>query len=254
MVPLSAAALLVVGGLAVLLFRGSSEQQRAAQRELESPPAVTAPRPRTDAPPTPAPPSRELQKPAAPAGERAKSAPAPPTAVRKRAETRAEPKLSDEQRNVAPPQAAERSGAKSELSERDKDKRDVAQDAIQQTPAAPPRERHTAAAKAQPTPQTSALSRTGPMTGTPAAPPDVRARLRVADVSVAERSLIQLATRAGGRQTGRRIDAGRTVVELALPRDAYAQFVREAAALGAMSIESQAAERPMLAVAITVSN
>jgi Putative zinc-finger len=253
-VPLSAAALLVVGGLAVLLFRGSPEQQRAAQRQLDSPPAVTAPAPRTDAPPIPAPPSRELQKPAAPAGERVKSAPTPPTAARKRAETRAEPKLSDEQRNVTPPQAAEPFGAKSESSEREKDKRDVAQDAVQQTPASPARERHAAAAKAQPTPQTSALSRTGPMTGIPAATPDVRAQLRVADVSAAERSLIQLATRVGGRQTGRRIDAGRIVVELTLPRDAYAQFVREATALGAMSIESQAAERPMLAVAVTVSN
>jgi len=274
-VPLSAAALLVVGGLAVLLFRGSPEQQRAAQRQLESPPAVTAPIPRSDAPiprsdapiprsdapiprsdapPTPALPSRDLQKPAASAGERPKSAAAPSTSARKRAETRAEPKLSDEQRNVTPPQTAEPSGAKSESSEREKDRRDVAQDAVQQTPASPARERQAAAAKAQPTPQTSVLSRTGPMTGSPAAPPDVRAQLRVADVGAAERSLIQLATRVGGRQTGRRIHAGRIVVELTLPRDAYAQFVREAAALGAMSIESQAADRPMLAVAVTVSN
>ena len=244
---------LVVGGLAVLLFRGSPEQQRAAQRQLESPPAVTAPAPRSDAPPTPAPPPREPQKPPAPAGERAKTAPTPPTVARKRAETRAEPKLSDEQRNVTPPQAAERFGAKSESSERETDKR-VAQDAIQPAPAAPARERQAATAKTQPTPQTSALSRTGAMTGIPAATPDVRAQLRVADVSAAERSLIQLATRVGGRQTGRRIDAGRIVVELALPRDAYAQFVREATALGAMSIESQTAERPMLAVAVTVSN
>ena len=250
-VPLSAAALLVVGGLAVLLFRGSPEQQRAAQRPVESPPAVTAPVPRSDAPPRPAPSSRELQKPAPPAGERAKGAPTPPTAARKRAETRAEPKLSDEQQNITPPQVAEGPGAKSESSEREKDKRDVAQDAIQQTPAAPARNR--LAAKAQPMPQTSTLSRTGPTTGSPAEPPDVRAQLRVSDVRAAERSLIQLATRVGGRQTGRRIDAGRIVVELTLPRDAYAQFVREAAALGAMTIESQAAERAMLAVAVAVS-
>jgi hypothetical protein len=92
------------------------------------------------------------------------------------------------------------------------------------------------------------------MTGIPAAPPDVTARLRVANVSGAERALIELAARVGGRQTGRRINGGRLVVELAVPRDAYAEFVRDAAALGAVSIESQATDRPMLAVAVTVSN
>jgi hypothetical protein len=91
------------------------------------------------------------------------------------------------------------------------------------------------------------------MTGIPAAPPDVTARLRVANVSDAERALIALAARVGGRQTGRRIDAGRVVVELAVPRDAYARFVREATALGAVSIESQATDRPTLAVAVMVS-
>ena len=269
--PLGAAALLVVGGLAVLLFRGSPEQQRAAQRRLESPPVVTAPAPPSDAAPAPAPPPREAEKPAAPASKAPKTAAKPPTAAGKRAETNvAERKaLPDEQRNVAPPQQF---GTKMESSERaqDKDKRDiaqeplakgrsdaapsVAQDAIQPAPASPSRERQAAAAKAQATPQVSPLSRTGPMTGIPAAPPDVTAQLRAADVSGAERSLIALAARVGGRQTGRRIDAGRIVVELALPRDAYPQFVRDAAALGSLSIDRQTTERAMLAVAVTLSH
>ena len=92
------------------------------------------------------------------------------------------------------------------------------------------------------------------MTGVPAAAPDVSAHLRVPDVTLAELSLIELAARVGGRQTGRRIDGGRVVVELAVPRDAYAQFVREATALGSLSIERQATERPVLAVTVTVSN
>ena len=274
MLPLGAAALLVVGGLAVLLFRGSPEQQRAAQRQLESPPVVTAPAPPTEAPSAPAPPSREPQKPAAPASKPPKTAAKPSAGAGKRAETSVAEKksLPDEQRNVAPPQTAERSVGRMESSERaqDKDKRDVAaqeslakrrsdapasvaQDAIQPPPASPSRDRQ-AAAKAQPTPQTSPLSRTGPMTGIPAAPPDVTARLRVADVSAGERSLIALAARAGGRQTGRRIDAGRIVVELAVPRDAYPQFVRDATALGSMSIERQATDAPVLAVAVTLSH
>jgi hypothetical protein len=98
------------------------------------------------------------------------------------------------------------------------------------------------------------LSRTGPMTGILATPPDVTAQLRAADVSVVERSLIELAARLGGRQTGRRIDGGRVVVELAVPREAYAQFVREATALGPLSLEQQTTDRPLLSVAVTVSN
>jgi|SoiMetStandDraft_2_1073263.scaffolds.fasta_scaffold38416_3 putative zinc finger protein len=274
MLPLGAAALLVVGGLAVLLFRSSPEQQRAAQRQLESPPPVTAPAPPTEAPPAPAPPSREPPKPAAPASKPPKTAAKPPAGAGKRAETSvAERKsLPDEQRNVAPSQTAERSDTKLESAERaqDKDKRDtaqeplakrradappsVAQDAIQPAPASPSRDRQAAVAKGQPTPQTSPLSRTGPMTGIPAVPPDVTARLRVADVKAGEQSLIALAARAGGRQTGRRIDAGRIVVELAVPRDAYPQFVRDATALGSMSIDRQATDAPMLAVAVTLSH
>src|SRR5438552_16480130 len=70
------------------------------------------------------------------------------------------------------------------------------------------------------------LSRTGPMTGILAAPPDVTAQLRAADASAAERSLIELAGRLGGGQTGRRIDGGRGAVELAVPRRACARSGR----------------------------
>jgi outer membrane biosynthesis protein TonB len=240
--PLGAAALLVVGGLAVLLFRGSPGQQRAVQRQPEPPPVVTAPAPSRE--PTP-PPAREPRQTTA--------APAPPTSAAKRAETTAEPKLSDEQRNLAPPPTAERFGTKSDSSKQE-DTRDAAQergarrrsdaapsgarDRLQQAPASPARDRQAAAATAK----------------THATPRDVIAQLRVANVSAGERALIALAARVGGRQTGRRVDAGWPVVELTVPREAYAQFVRDATALGALSIESQTTERPMLAVAITVSS
>jgi hypothetical protein len=306
--PLSAAALLVVGGLAVLLFRGSSEQQRAARYQSESPPAPTTAPPPSENAARPTPATSEPQQPAAP--ERRQ--PAPPASellqgysgpANKRAETSAETKArSDEARNVAPPSAGESLRTKGESTERAQDKTDgererlaklreaapsVAQDAVSspgarsaaappaadvQEPTAPardlrdaaPRAREAAprapaatppaiaATKAQPTPQFAPLSRTGPMTGIPAAPPDVSAQLRATDVSAAERSLIELAARVGGRQTGRRIDGGRVVVELAVPRDGYAEFVREAAALGALTIESQGTDRPVLAVAVSV--
>src|SRR5262249_31352645 len=196
------------------------------------------------------------QKPAAPASKPPKTTAKPTTATNKRSETAGERKApSDEQRNVAPPQIADRdSGAKLESSERaqDKDKRDIAQDRL--APASPSRERQGGALKAQAPSQAAPLSRTGPATGIPAAAPDVTAQLRVADVRSGERAVIALATRVGGRQTGRRVDAGRIVLELAVPLEGYPQFVRDAAAVGSMSIERQdPTDRPMLAVAVTLS-
>src|SRR5207245_343463 len=188
--PLGAAALFLIAGLAVLLFRGSHEQQQAARYQPTTPgPAAQAP---TAAP-------RETGS-AATTATRESTPAAPPARSRK---------LETAKNRVEQPRPAE------------------------------------------PRPQVAPRSRTGPMTGVPAAAPDVSAHLRVPDVTLAELSLIELAARVGGRQTGRRIDGGRVVVELAVPRDAYAQFVREATALGSLSIERQATERPMLAVAVT---
>jgi hypothetical protein len=294
--PLGAAALLLIGGLAVLLFRGSPEQQRAAHDQLEAPRApsserdVAAPR-RAEPPPAVksdatsrdavpstreaevqqnfTPPAaverrdakRELsdrgQDARAPAAG-ARSAAAPPAADRQQP-----PSAAPEQHAAAPAPAAparDRTDAPPSAQSQPADRRAAAESAVRDRTAAPPPVGAAtptpaiAAAKTRPTPQIAPLSRTGPMTGIPAAPPDVTARLRVANVSGAERALIELAARVGGRQTGRRIDGGRLVVELAVPRDAYAEFVRDAAALGAVSIESQATDRPMLAVAVTVSN
>ena len=292
--PLGAAALLLIGGLAVLLFRGSPEQQRAAHDQFEAPRApssernVAAPQ-SVEAPPaavTAAPRSdtdlsKNYSEPPKSESMRAKTA-APTTKTdapspRARAE-RAQatvPNASrdsvssareqEAQQRLTPPAAMERRDAKRELADRGQEalapavggRSAAAPSAAERQP--PPVGAATpapamATAKAQAMPQSAPLSRTGPMTGIPAAPPDVTARLRVAHVSGAERALIELAARVGGRQTGRRIDGGRLVVELAVPRDTYAEFVREAAALGAVSIESQATDRPMLAVAVTVSN
>jgi hypothetical protein len=44
------------------------------------------------------------------------------------------------------------------------------------------------------------------------------------------------------------------VVELAVPREAWTRFAREAAGVGTLSVERESAEQPVLAVAITVSN
>jgi len=283
--PLGAAALLLIGGLAVLLFRGSPEQQRAAHDQLEAARApsserdVAAPR-SVEAPPaavTAAPRSADLSKnyseTAAPTTKtdapspRARAERAQATVPNASRDSVSSAREQEAQQRLTPPAAMERRDAKRELADRGQEalapavggRSAAAPSAAERQPPPPVGAAATpapamATAKAQAMPQSAPLSRTGPMTGIPAAPPDVTARLRVAHVSGAERALIELAARVGGRQTGRRIDGGRLVVELAVPRDTYAEFVREAAALGAVSIESQATDRPMLAVAVTVSN
>jgi len=231
--PLGAAALLLVAGLAVLLFRASPEPQQTAR--YQSAPPAPAPTRET----TPSGASDTLQDASRDAGasatatrevapvEEAKNRLEQAAPAAKSAETSVEPTAPARD---APPPALEGRRAKV--------------DSITTDTARANRLRQDAAP----------LSRTGPMTGILAAPPDVTAQLRAADVSVVERSLIELAGRLGGRQTGRRIDGGRVVVELAVPREAYAQFVREATALGPLSLEQQTTDRPLLSVAVTVSN
>jgi len=282
--PLGAAALFLIAGLAVLLFRGSHEQQQAARYQPTTPgPAAQAPTaaPReTGSSATTA--TRESTPAAPPARSRkletAKNRVEQPAPAEPRAETTA-PRTMAERQVAAPPAAPEGRRANVDSSERaqapagerfsstaEDARADATKDAAkegklrQEPPASTPPPVGASgvvpsvAAKSQTMPQIAPLSRTGPMTGVPAAAPDVTAQLRVPDVTVAELSLIELAARVGGRQTGRRIDGGRVVVELAVPRDAYAQFVREATALGPLSIERQATERPVLAVTVTVSN
>jgi len=225
--PLGAAALLLVAGLAVLLFRASPEPQQTA-RDQPAPPGPAAPAPSRETAPSPVEEAKNRLEQAAPAAKSAETT-VEPTAPARDAPP-AEPRAMTDRQTVAPSPALEGRRAKV--------------DSIVTDTAKASRPREDAAP----------LSRTGPMTGILAAPPDVTAQLRAADVSVAERSLIELAARLGGGQTGRRIDGGRVVVELAVPREAYAQFVREATALGPLSLEQQTTDRPLLSVAVTVSN
>ena len=252
--PLGAAALLLVAGLAVLLFRAAPEQQQTA-RYQSPPPAPAAPAPSRETAPSGASDS--------PQTDTSRDAGATATATREVAP-------------AAPPPAARAPEPPARLGDvaESKNRLEQAAPATKSAetivePTAPARDAPPAlegrrakvdsiatdTAKAGRSRQDVApLSRTGPMTGILAAPPDVTAQLRAADASAAERSLIELAGRLGGGQTGRRIDGGRVVVELAVPREAYAQFVREATALGPLSIEQQATDRPLLSVAVTVSN
>jgi len=249
--PLGAAALLLVAGLAVLLFRASPEPQQTAR--YQSAPPAPAPTRET----TPSGASDTLQDASRDAGASA-------TATR---EVGPAAPPQDARAPEPPARAADAKVAKNRL-EQAAPAAKSAETSVEPTapaPDAPPPALEgrrakvdsiaTDTARANRLRQDAApLSRTGPMTGILATPPDVTAQLRAADVSVVERSLIELAARLGGRQTGRRIDGGRVVVELAVPREAYAQFVREATALGPLSLEQQTTDRPLLSVAVTVSN
>lgn len=261
-VPLSAAALLVIGGLAVLLFRASPEQQRFAQQPPQAEYRAQPPREEPRARPTDSARPSEPLHPSEPAPRTEPARPSEPAPRAAPAPSGVRDALSDAaaQQNVEPPTASAPSAppapratpeprAKTRSYERD-----VAKDEADQRADAPRKAPAIATAQSQATPGIARLSRTGPMPGIRAGSPDVTAQLRAADVRTAERSLVQLAARIGGRPLGRRVDGRRVVVELAVPSDAYADFVRRAAALGAVAIDHQAIERPVLAVAVTISD
>ena len=264
--PVQAAAVVLVAGLAVLIYRGSVEQQKTVRQESTpapaTPPAVTTP---PAAPPTPAetpaaPPVAAPARPpvGTPAPQIAppvSSAPAKTDDANKRAQLEDKAQERKEVLQSTTPKNEVRSKDKSE-GERlmAKSRRDVApvpapSTAEEKLGAERQREsdggaasREAAGQVAQPRAQSAPLSRTGPETGRkPGRVSDVVASLGTGDVEAAERQLIALAAQRGGSQTGRRVDAAGVTVELDIPRDRYADFARAAAGIGAFSGPSETA-------------
>jgi hypothetical protein len=192
--PVTAAAVLLVAGLAVLLYRGVEEQQRAAQAPA-APPALSdrtagkaarqerAATPRQDAEAPPAPPPVEASRDAAAPERAAAPSEAPPAAAR---------------------------------------------------PASPAPERREAGAKAE-----TPLAMSAPVGA-----PDVVVHLAAPERETAERGLAALAAHLTGSLTARRIAGNDIVVELAIPRDRYADFRREAARFGEYRTESEPSALP----------
>jgi hypothetical protein len=214
--PLGAAAVLLVGGLAVLMFRGSQEQQSTAR--YDTAPPVLADRRVTEAPTDGAPASTAPAAPAPPevassdrigaAGEADRTAAASRLdAAQKRAEQefRAESKA----RDAAP---ADNLGA--------------ARGSAPALPSAPPAAGEPALAKREGLRQKAAEKA------------DVIARLAAPDRDTAERGVVALVARLGGTVTARRIEADAAVIEVAIPGDRYGDFAREIGRLGAFSVES----------------
>ena len=225
--PLEVAALLLVGGLAVMIFQRSPEMQRVVRQEAA---------PQTAAPqvPTPPPDVRAPQS-DAPAGDRiARSDPtpaAPPTpqsSLARQSETAAQPAIA--RSAPAPPATAAPGPAPtaqpSVVQEQRRDTTDSARRESVAKSAAPPPAAAPLAARARP----------------PA--PDVSAWLTVADREVALTALAETVARFGGRENARRSEGRADVVDVAIPRDAYDAFIREVSRLGGFAAERPPAELP----------
>ena len=206
--PLGAAAVLLVAGLAVLMFRGSQEQQRAARYE---PRALSD---RAATPPASVPPA----SPATPA------APPPVAAPEVLSRSRADSA-----------QETDRAGAvasrvEQEAKQEGPASRDVA-------PAAPNAESRAQAPDAR----EKVMAKRAMTQSQAASVADVVARLDAPDRETAERALAALTARLSGEITARHFEGSAMAVELAIPADRYRDFVREAGRIGVLRVET---ERP----------
>ena len=208
--PVEAAALVMVAGLAMFLWERTPELRDAARME-RSAPASSSSRPSQPSPPTP--PAASQPSPAPPVPLRAPVPQPPPAAPAETRETPPPPRAAFD------PSVAERSEAK------------------RQDTSEPDRAR--AATRSSPS-----------IVGSPAAsmpqsrPAAVMGRLMVSDRTAVDRSVADLISRVGGRETGRRQDGATTVLELLIPAPRYEEFVSGLQALGSWSAEGQPIPMP----------
>ncbi len=97
-----------------------------------------------------------------------------------------------------------------------------------------PREKNTESLPVAPPPPRAAL-RVLP-------PADVTGRLAVKDLAAAQQALNELLARSGGVVTARREDAGTIVMEVAIPKPAYADFSVGLSRIGAWQSEGEPSE------------
>jgi hypothetical protein len=242
--PLEAAAVVLVAGLAIVIFQRSPELQRAAR------PAELQQKTRAFEPPTPAPMSSTPSAvPSAPppterresGGRRPVSPPSPdvgPRVLDRLATNDQAPPARPAERDVvapSPPPAASEPRAQSE-------------DARQNVVSAPPKA--GTAVEPQPAAPGSALRSRVEQKAAPSqsyAPgliatrirPPVEARLAVSDRAAAEREIAALLARLGG--TGMPRAAASGVLEFLVPRDAYSTLTSELAKLGQLRIDGEPA-------------
>jgi Putative zinc-finger len=243
-VPLEAAAILLVAGLAVMMFERSPGLQQAA-RPSAPPSGVTAPSPDAQAPPpgqavlshdpTPfppatAPPTVSAPAPASPSepGRRRQGAPSEETKQRP-----AEPALADSRKESVAAFDRTMSTESSRPSPESRVKSAAPPEVAAKKDAEP--DRGGAAARSS-APAPTALQKLGGLT---AAAGDAQARLVVADRIAAERTVRDLVARAGGQLVSRTDDGIATVLALAVPGDRWDDVKRNLENLGALRLEGR---------------
>jgi len=222
--PLEAAAILLVGGLAVWVYQQTPEQQQSVRLE-QAPPSAEAPAPvesftrRADAPATPA----------APAAPAAPPAPAPATPA---PSERSRNEKKETQQAVADARAR---GAESQPPRAFQESREAApspenrgaRDALEKR-----------AAESAPAARSAARALSAP------GPADVSGRLTVDDPSSGATALAEIARRVGGSVTASRADGDAHLVDLTVPRERYPDLAIEVARLGRWQAEANAAGLP----------
>ena len=244
--PLEAAAILLVGGLAVWVYQQTPEQQQSVRLE-QAPPSAEAPAP-VEAParvetPTgveeparaPAPVesfTRRADAPATPAAPAAPAAPPAPAPATPAPSERSRNEKKETQQAVADARAR---GAESQPPRAFQESREAApspenrgaRDALEKR-----------AAESAPAARSAARALSAP------GPADVSGRLTVDDPSSGATALAEIARRVGGSVTASRADGDAHLVDLTVPRERYPDLAIEVARLGRWQAEANAAGLP----------
>jgi len=230
--PLEAAAVVLVAGLAIVIFQRSPELEMSARAPEDlRPSGISAPTAPTPTPSAPAAPAR-------------RTAPSAPPAVERRGAAQGFVAKQDLAVRTSPPPAASEPHASSEapaaedtLQGRRGDAPDavVAPRAIEPQSAAPP---SAARARAE-LRKAPAQEYTQGVVATRMSVP-LEARLAVSDRATAEREIVALVSRLGGTSRPRAPESG--VLELFVPRESYATLTAELAKLGRLQLEREPAD------------
>jgi Putative zinc-finger len=250
--PLEAAALVVVALGSVYVFQKTPELKQAARYEAPAPTPPAAPEPAAppSAPqsaPAPARPAQKRQEPVQPA-----TAPAAPPAAPSKDATRVEsPKLESAMK--------ERDAAAGKSGGKDASGTNLMKDTAR--PASPPEEGRarekkaatgrsdapSATEEAQPGSRSQRLGRVAPSAPSAArqlVPPDASGRLAVGDREAAERALTDLRARLGATEAFRREAADGVLIEMVVPRAAFADFSRGLSGIGSWTWDRDPATLP----------
>ena len=252
-VPLEAAAIVLVAGLAVMVFQRSPELQQAARPP--APPAdVAAPARDVPAPPPggtllshdPTPP-RPASAPPAASGP----APASPSEPGRQGEAARPEETKLRPAEPAPADARKESAAAYDRTTAAESSRPSPESRVKSAPPpdaairkdAEPDRGGAVAGQVAPAPALRAMQKSGEVQRLTAATADVQARLVVADRVAAERTVRDLVTRAGGQLVSRADDGTATVLALAVPGERWDDVKRNLENLGALRLEGRRDDR-----------